>query len=130
MAVEVWREAVFPAPVDLGWDIRCYASVFNLVTDGIAVIALVAMQDVSLRHGVEQCVGGLAIGDLAAGQQKGNRATERIGQGVNFRGSATTRATNRLRPFPPFPPAAQRCAFTADESMSTCAGGPPAEAKA
>lgn len=30
---------------------------------------------------------------------------------------------------PPFPPAAQRCALTAELSISTSAGGPPALAK-
>lgn len=88
------------------------------------------MQDAGLGHCVEQRIGGSAIGDLAAGQQEGDRAAERIGQGVDFRGATATRATNRLRPFPPFPPATQRCAFTADESISTWAGGPSAEARA
>ena len=31
---------------------------------------------------------------------------------------------------PPFPPQAERCALTAEESMRTCAGGPPACASA
>jgi hypothetical protein len=35
-----------------------------------------------------------------------------------------------LTEFPPFPPEAQRCAVTADESISTCAGGQPATTKA
>jgi len=36
------------------------------------------MQDAGLGHGVKQGVGGGAIGDLAAGQQEGDGAAERI----------------------------------------------------
>ncbi len=39
-------------------------------------------------------------------------------------------AADRLLKFPPLPPDAQRCAFTAELSISTCAGGPPADASA
>ena len=73
---------------------------------------------------------GLAIGDLAAGQQEGDRAAEIIGQGVDLGRAPAARAADRLIALPPLPPDAERCAFTAEESMSTCAGGPPARASA
>ena len=44
--------------------------------------------------------------------------------------SPTTRSADRLILFPPLPPEAQRCAFTAEESMSASAGVPPAETRA
>ncbi len=46
-----------------------------------------------------------------------------VGQRMDFRRPTATRATDRLIFLPPFPPAAERCAFTAEESMRTWAGG-------
>ena len=57
---------------------------------------------------VKHSNGGGAIRHLAAGQQKGKRAAEAIGQRVDFRGSPPARAADRLAEFPPLPPAAQR----------------------
>lgn len=79
---------------------------------------------------VEQGIGGDAIGNLPAGEQEGDGAAVFVGQGVDFGGAAAARAADRLVPLPPFPPEAQRCAFTAEESINTSAGGPPAVAKA
>lgn len=108
VAVEGRREAVFPAPVDLGRDVRRGAPALDLATDGIAVIALVATQDRGRRHLVEQYVGGDAIGHLAAGQEERDRTAERVRERVDFRRSPTPRPTDRLVGLPPFPPAALR----------------------
>ena len=78
---------------------------------------------------LQQLLGGLAISDLAAGQQEGDGAAVAIGQGVDLGRAPAARAADGLLALPPFPPEAERCAFTAEESMSTCAGGPPARAK-
>jgi len=66
------------------------------------------MQDCGLGHPFEQGIGGGAVGDLAAGQQEGDRTAEAIGQGVDFGGPPAARAADGLREFPPLPPEAQR----------------------
>ena len=100
------------------------------MADGIAVIAPVGMQDRALGHLLQEQVTGGAVGDLATRQKERDRAALAIGQGVDLRGSPTARSADRLILLPPLPPDAQRCALTAEESTSTCAGGPPAEARA
>ena len=79
---------------------------------------------------LQQGLGGSAVGHLAAGQQKSYGTAKPICQSVDLGGPPAARPANGLPEFPPFPPEAQRCAFTAEESISTCAGGPPAEARA
>ncbi len=108
VAVKEGREAVLPAPVGLGRDIRRGALALDFATDGVAVISFVAMQDCGRGHPFEQGIGGSAIGDLAAGQQEADRAAEAIGQGVDLGGPPAARAADGLREFPPLPPEAQR----------------------
>jgi hypothetical protein len=66
------------------------------------------MQDFSGGHLVEQRIGGSAVGDRAAGQQKRDRAAEAIDQRVDFRRPPAAGMADRLREFPPLPPEAQR----------------------
>ena len=108
VAVEIGREAILPAAVDLGRDVRRGALALDLATDGVAVVPLVAVQDVGGGQLVEQGIGGGAVGDLAAGQQEGDRAAEAVGQRVDFRGPPAAGPADRLREFPPLAPAAQR----------------------
>src|SRR5829696_8939987 len=61
---------------------------------------------------------------------QGNGATLAVSQGMDLGGASAARAPNRLITLPPLPPEAQRCALTAELSMRTCVGGPPATAKA
>jgi hypothetical protein len=63
-------------------------------------------------------------------EQEGDRPAVAVGQRVDLGRAPTARAADGLIALPPFPPEAERCAFTADESMSTWAGGPPAFARA
>ena len=108
IAIEVGREAVLPAPVDLGRDVGCGALALDLLADGIGVIALVTMQDFGRTQPVEQGIRRYAIGHLAAGQQERDRAAEAVGQGMDFRGPSAARTADRLGEFPPLPPEAQR----------------------
>jgi hypothetical protein len=99
---------------------------FDLPPQRVGVVALVGVQDVAFGQLFEQhCTGG-AIRDLPAGQHEGERAALRIGQRVDLRRAPATRTANGLIFLPPFPPAAERCALTAELSIRTCAGGPPA----
>lgn len=108
VAIEVRREAVLPAPVGLGRNVGRGALALDLATDGVTVIPLVAMQDFGGGHLVEQRIGGGAVGDLAAGQQKRDGAAEAIGQRVDFSRAPAAGTADRLREFPPLPPEAQR----------------------
>jgi hypothetical protein len=49
---------------------------------------------------------------------------------MDFGRPSPARATDRLVFLPPFPPEAERWAFTAELSIKTCSGGPPACASA
>lgn len=108
VTIKVGREAILPASVDLGRDVRRGPLAFDLSADAIAVIPLVAVQNFGRREVVEQGIGGNAVRDLAAGQQECDRAAEAIGQRVDLCRAPAARATDRLCEFPPFPPAAQR----------------------
>lgn len=108
VAIEDWREAVLPAPVGLGWDVRRRSFALDLAADGVAVIALVATQDGGCGHLVEQRIGGRAVGHLAAGQEERDGAAELVGERVDFRRAPAARAADRLRDLPPFPPEALR----------------------
>ena len=108
VAIERGREAVFPAPVDLGWDIRRGALALDLAADGVAVVALVAIHDDGRWHPIEQRVGGDAVRYLATGEEERDRAAEMVREGVDFRGAPAPRAPDRLVVLPPFPPAALR----------------------
>lgn len=128
--VKARGEATLPAPVDLRRDVWGRAHTLDFPAHGVAVISLVAMQDRRTGHPFEQGVGRDAIRNLATGQQEGDGATGEVRQGMDFRGPAAPRTTDGLAALPPFPPAAQRWALTAELSINTCAGGPEAEARA
>ena len=108
ITVEVGREAALPHSGGLGRDVGCGPLALNLAAHGVGVIPLVAVQDLGRGDLVEQTFGRDAVGHLAAGQQERDRATEAIGQGVDFRRPSAARATDRLAEFPPLPPEAQR----------------------
>ena len=130
VAIERGREARFPDPVDLGRNVGCRPHGLDLAANGVTIIALVPVQDRCCGHLLQQGLGGGAVGHLAARQQESYGTAKLIGQGMDLGGPPTARPADGLPEFPPFPPEAQRCAFTAEESISTCAGGPPAEARA
>ena len=63
-------------------------------------------------------------------QHRPDGAAPAIRERVDLGRPAAARPTDPLRDLPPFPPLAERGAETAELSMSTCAGGPPASARA
>lgn len=129
--VERGREAGFVSAVRFRRDVGRCALRFDLAANLVAVIAFVAMQDLGLFRCLrQQEFGGNAVGNVAAGEDESDRSAEPVGQRVDFRRAAAARTPDRLIFLPPLPPAAERCARTAVESISTCAGGPPACASA
>ena len=129
-AVQIGREAAFPAALDLGRDVGRGSLGLDLPAHGVGVVALVPLHQVGRRHLVQQSLRSRAVGDLAAGQQEGDRTARRVGQGVDLRRPPAAGLPDRLTALPHFPPEAQRCAFTAELSIRSSAGGPPAPASA
>lgn len=128
--VEIWREAVFPLAIGLRWDVGNTSQSFYLMTYGIAVVSLVAMHHQVCWQDIKQIGCGCAVGNLSAGEHQSQRTAQVIAQGMDLGGAPTTRAANCLTGFPFFPPLAQRWALTAELSISTSEGGPPAAARA
>ena len=124
------REAAFPDPVGLWRDVGHCARGFDLPANAVAVVSAISMDDASSGEALEEVFTRPAVGGIAARQHERERPTCTIRQGVDLRGAAAARATDRLIELPPFAPLAQRWAFTAELSRSTCAGGPPARARA
>jgi hypothetical protein len=83
----------------------------------------------NVRHLLQQQGGGRAISDLAAGEQERKWPALTIGEGMDFGCSSAPGSAYGLIFLPPLPPEAQRCALTAELSISTSAGGPPADAR-
>ena len=130
VSVEIWREAVFPDAIGLRRDVWRRALGFDLPSHSVGVISLVAMHEIARRHLIEERVGGRAIRNLATGQQERDGTAVGVSQRVDFCRASAARAADRLAVLPPFPPEAQRCALTAELSISNAAGGPPAVARA
>ena len=129
-SIEDGRKAILPVSVRLGRDVRHRTLSLDLSADGIAVVTLVAVQDRGTWHLFEQNRSSGAIGYLTPGQQERDGTTLRVGQSMDLRGPPAARSADGLLMFPPLPPDAHRCAFTAELSIRTCAGGPPAVASA
>lgn len=87
VAVEERREAVLPTPIGLRRDVGHPPFALDLVTDRVAVIALVTVQDRALRHLFQKQVTGGAVSNLATGQKESNRTAQAIGQGVDLGGA-------------------------------------------
>ena len=84
MTIEPRREAVFPASIGFGWNVGDHALALDLPADGVAVVALVTVQDFRAEQPVKEFICSDAIGDLAAGQQEGDRTTAGVGQRMDF----------------------------------------------
>lgn len=97
VTVEDRRETVFPAPVGPRRDVGHRAVLLDLPANGVAVVALVAMQDdASGRHLLQQDRSGGAISDLPAGEQEGDGPTVAIGQRVDLGRATAARAADGL----------------------------------
>ena len=85
---------------------------------GLAGVALVADDGAGLnvRPDIEQRFEMRRVGSLAAGQIESDDVARRVRLGVDFRGEAAARTSERLRVLPPLAPAADTCARTIVES--------------
>lgn len=62
--------------------------------------------------GFQQSVGGREVGDVAGRQTQDGRSAQKVRHGVDLGGLAAARRSDGLGFRPPFPPCAERCAFT------------------
>lgn len=63
--VEGFAEAAFPAAVALGRDVGDRALILDQIADAVAVIGAVGVDDAAPGQGVEQVLGGAAVGGLS-----------------------------------------------------------------
>ena len=127
-SIEAGREAILPASVRLGRDVRHRTFSLDLSADGIAVITLVAVQDRGTWHVEQTAPAENRLSDPRSARTR--RDDIGVGQSMDLRGPPAARSADGLLMFPPLPPDAHRCAFTAELSIRTCVGGPPAVASA
>jgi hypothetical protein len=107
-AVEGRREAILPASVGLGRDVRHCAGRLDLAADRVGVVALVAMQDAARRQPFEELRSSRAIRHLSARQHESKRAAQLVGQGMDLGRPSAARAADCLIELPPLPPDAER----------------------
>jgi len=89
VTIEPRREAVLPTSIGFGWDVGDRALTLDLSTDGVAVVALITVQDLRAEQPVEEFIRSGAIGHLAAGQQESDGPTAGVGQCMDFCGPPT-----------------------------------------
>ena len=82
-----------------------------------AIICLVAEHTFGPQHSTNQALGHGAIVRFASGQQDGDQASFSICECMDLRVAPSARTAHSLLFLPPFPPAAERCAFTCVESI-------------
>ena len=68
---------------------------------------------------------GCAVGDSRAREQESDRSSGSVAQGVDLGAASGAGSPDGLAPLPPFPATAERCARTAERSISPSAGGSP-----
>src|SRR5262249_46008690 len=115
--VETLAEAVRLVPVATIWNDRLCSALIQFLAQFGAVETLAPDQPFRRPPSADQALRDRAIMRFAAGQQDGNKAPFSICECVNLRVAPAARAANSLLLFPPFPPAAERCAFTCVESI-------------
>lgn len=108
VAVEHAAERRLEASVALGRDVRDGAALVDGGAHGIGVVAAIGDHQHVWRQRPQQRLRRPAIGSLATGQQKGARPTLLVAQRMELGGASAAADADRLRPLPPFPPAAQR----------------------
>jgi hypothetical protein len=81
-------------------------------SNGIGIVGLIGHDDRAERQNLEQDISLQRVSGIAARQVERERPTLAIAQRVELGVPATAARADRLLPRPPFPPAAERCAFT------------------
>jgi hypothetical protein len=94
------------------------------LTKGARIVTLIAKEDFAQRRCGEQVGRGRDARDVACAEPKDAQPPYTMADRVDLGGAAAARTADRLRRRPPFPPAAERCAFTAELSIMATPAGP------
>lgn len=78
----------------------------------VGVISFVSKDVAGVGSAGEQGRSDGDVGDVSWCQDQGEGTSDDVGEGVNLGRLATARRADALRPGPPFPPKAERCALT------------------
>lgn len=92
-------------------DDRFGSVLFEPIAKLAGVIGAVGEQTACGSADREQRVGADKIGGVSGGKDEGDRTTEIVSQGVDFRRPPAARGANGVMMSPPFAPAAERCAL-------------------
>jgi hypothetical protein len=100
VAIEEGRETVLPPAIGFGRNVWHGVSRLDLSADGVAVVTLVAMQNVAARELRQKLCACRAIRDLAAGEHEDDRSALGVRQRMDFGRASAPRAADRLCAFP------------------------------
>jgi hypothetical protein len=104
-------------PVAAIWNDRLGSALVQVFAQRGAVVGFIAEHPFRRLHSANEALSGRAIVCFTSGQQDGDKAPFNICECVNLRVAPSARAANSLLLLPPFPPAAERWAFTCVESI-------------
>lgn len=127
-AIQHAAEGRFEAAVQFWRNVGRSAALGDRVSHGVRIVTTIGDYQGTARQPMDQRRGCATVCGLAASQHEEARTALLVAQGVEFGGASAAADADRLRPFPPFPPAAQRWAFIVELSSRRSAGGPPASA--
>src|SRR5262245_49140297 len=99
------------------WNDRLGSALVQVLAQLGAIVGLVAEHPFRWLHSANEALCDRAVVCFTCGQQDGDKAPFNICECVNLRVAPSARAANSLLLLPPFPPAAERCAFTCVESI-------------
>jgi hypothetical protein len=109
----------FQTRLALGGDVGCGPARLDLPANGVAVVSLVGVQKTAGGEAFQEQRTGRAVSNLPSSDQKSDGSAEPVGKRVDLGRASAPRAPDGLGTLHPGPPEAQRCAFTAEESIST-----------
>ena len=115
--VDTLAEAERLFPVAAIWNDRLGPALVQIFAQLGAIVGLVAEHPFRRLHSANEALCNRTIVCFTSGQQDGDKAPFNICECVNLRVAPSARAANSLLLLPPFPPAAERCAFTCVESI-------------
>lgn len=114
MAVSVAGHVVGDLSLSVGstWNDRHSSGLTQHPSQRSGVIALVGQHVACAPGAGQQTRRDRDVGDVAGRQDQCEGASDDVGEGVDLGRLAAPRRPDPLRPGPPFPPKAERCALT------------------
>ncbi len=110
--IAVLVERDFALSVGFAWDHGPPTPLADQRPQRVGVVSFVAQYVARAVEPSEQFGRRGDVVNVAGREQEPKRAADHIGQGMDFRGVSAAREADLLCFGPPFPPNAERCAFT------------------